>query len=182
MEPSNGLERNSFEHFFNTILTTTTLRQVAGTTLTHSESVEQCTITTTCIGDTTDSFYWVTAYSTYHHIYLYRKRCICHNNGCKTGTRNKNFSFPTSGGRFHSVLQERLTHNRHTAREAASSGKVPNFSAVNYVLKGREEFTAGEKLALRRRGPRRVVRPLLDYIFRIEDLRNRTLQEIHRSR
>lgn len=46
----------------------------------------------------------------------------------------------------------------------------------------REEFHTGEKLALRWRGPRRVVNALLNYVFQVEDLRNGLTEEIHGSR
>lgn len=57
----------------------------------------------------------------------------------------------------------------------------PNFSEGDFVLVARSDFHAGEKLALRWRGPRRLVKALSAYIFQVEDLRNGQLDDIHGS-
>ena len=49
----------------------------------------------------------------------------------------------------------------------------------DYVLVAREYFSSGEKLALRLRGPWRVVKALFDYIFHVIDLRNGSLNGVH---
>ncbi len=46
----------------------------------------------------------------------------------------------------------------------------------------KDDTFKGEKLALRWRGPRRVVKVISDWIFKVEDLRNGTLEDIHSSR
>ena len=46
----------------------------------------------------------------------------------------------------------------------------------------REHFHAGEKLCLRWRGPRRIVHAVNDYVYIVEDVRNRALVEAHATR
>lgn len=45
----------------------------------------------------------------------------------------------------------------------------------------RSDFRSGEKLSLRWRGPKRVVKAVNDYIYQVEDLRDGTLEEAHIS-
>lgn len=59
---------------------------------------------------------------------------------------------------------------------------LPKFSEGDYVLVAREDFSAGEKLALRWRGPRRVVKAVSDYVYTVEDLRNGLTEDIHGTR
>jgi len=83
---------------------------------------------------------------------------------------------------LHPIVKEKLMGNRERSRKAASRGQLPNFSEGDFVLVAREEFFAGEKLSLRWRGPRRVVKCLSDYVYKIEDLRNGSCSDIHSSR
>lgn len=83
---------------------------------------------------------------------------------------------------LHPVVQNSLQTQRKCIRDAMSRGDKPNFSEGDYVLVARDAFTAGEKLSLRWRGPRRVVKAINDYVFQIEDLRTGSLQDIHESR
>lgn len=46
----------------------------------------------------------------------------------------------------------------------------------------RENFFDGEKLCLRSRDPRRVVRVLKDYVLDVEDLRNHSTEDVHGTR
>ena len=75
-----------------------------------------------------------------------------------------------------------LTRNRERKRNAGSCGALPNYTPGDFVLVAREDFTAGEKLALRWRGPRRVTDAVSDYVYQVEDLRNGALGEVHASR
>lgn len=50
------------------------------------------------------------------------------------------------------------------------------------MLAVREQFFAGEKLALRCRGRRLVVKALSDYFFQVEDPRNGSLVDVHGTR
>ena len=61
-------------------------------------------------------------------------------------------------------------------------GDLPNFTEGDYVLVAREDFFAGEKLAVRWRGPRRIIKALNDYVFQVEDLRNGGLEDVHGTR
>ena len=83
---------------------------------------------------------------------------------------------------LHPIVQTNLDNNRKVKREAQSKGKLANFEEGDFVLVAREDFHKGEKLALRWRGPRRIVKALNDYVFQVEDLRNGTIQDIHGSR
>lgn len=83
---------------------------------------------------------------------------------------------------LHTHVHSTLLRQRKQAREAASRGEFPKFSHGDYVLVARSDFHAGGKLCLRWRGPRRITKPLNDYIFEVKDLRNRRLDEIYVSR
>jgi hypothetical protein len=80
------------------------------------------------------------------------------------------------------VVQQTVADNRRRAREAASRGELPRFSEGDYVLVARSGFNAGEKLALRWRGPRCIVKALSNYVFQVEDLCNGTISDIHGTR
>lgn len=43
----------------------------------------------------------------------------------------------------------------------------------------RDYFTAGEKLSIRWRGPRREVGSLNDHFYKVEDLRNVQVEDVH---
>lgn len=61
----------------------------------------------------------------------------------------------------------------------ASEGDIENFVEADYVLIALDDFHVGKKLPLRWRGPLHIVKPLSDYIFRVEDLRNIQLEHAH---
>lgn len=82
---------------------------------------------------------------------------------------------------IHPTIQSDLQANRKRAREQASRGKLANFTEGDFVLVARSEFNKGEKLALRWRGPRRVIKALNEHVYQIEDLRNGNLQDVHAS-
>ena len=83
---------------------------------------------------------------------------------------------------LHPFVQDMVRSMRERQRLATSKGQLPNFIEGDYVLMAREEFFAGEKLALRWRGPRRVVKALSDFVYQVEDLRNGQLEEVHATR
>lgn len=58
---------------------------------------------------------------------------------------------------LHPIVQDSLQTNRQLIRESRPAGSLPKFAEGDFVLVAREDFTAGSKLALRWRGPRRVV-------------------------
>ena len=84
--------------------------------------------------------------------------------------------------KLHPMVQASVQKNRKKHRQAASRGELPNFIEGDFVLLAREDFHAGEKLALRWRGPRRIVKSLSDYVFEVEDLRNGQIEQAHGSR
>lgn len=59
---------------------------------------------------------------------------------------------------------------------------LPNFTEGDYVLVARNDFTAKEKLSLRWRGPRRIIKAINDYVYQVEDLRSGELQDVHATR
>ena len=83
---------------------------------------------------------------------------------------------------LHPVVQDALHKNRKRSRDAASRGKLPNFLEGDYVLVAREDFFAGEKLCLRWRGPRRIIKAINDWVYQVEDLRNGDIEEAHACR
>lgn len=85
-------------------------------------------------------------------------------------------------GNLHPVVQEALQTNRSKGRKSPSKGSLPNFTEGDFVLVAREDFHTGEKLCLRWRGPRRVVKPDNNYVHLIEDLRNGSVDEVHVTR
>ena len=76
----------------------------------------------------------------------------------------------------------KLEANRRRKTQAASRGELPNFTEGDFVLVAGENFFAGEKLALRWRGPCRVIKNLSNYVFQLEDLRNGSTEDVHGSR
>lgn len=83
---------------------------------------------------------------------------------------------------LHPMVEICLEKNRTRAREAASRGVLPNFSEGDYVLVARDDFSKGQKIALRWRGPRRIVSAKSDYIYQVEDLRNGLTEDVHIAR
>lgn len=59
---------------------------------------------------------------------------------------------------------------------------MANFTEGDYGLVPRDNFSAGEKLALRWRGPLRISKAITHYVYQVEDLREGTLEEAHDSR
>lgn len=78
---------------------------------------------------------------------------------------------------LHPVVQDALERNREHSRTRASRGQLANFSKGDFVLVAREEFFGCGKIALRWRGPRRIVQALSDYVYQVEDLRNVSVDE-----
>lgn len=66
-----------------------------------------------------------------------------------------------------SAVQKSLEKHRKAGRASTSRDSLPNFVIGDYVLVARSEFYAGEKLALRWRGQRHVVRTVLDYVYTV---------------
>ena len=83
---------------------------------------------------------------------------------------------------LHPIVQSAVSTNRSRGREAAGRGQLPNFTEGDYVLVARDDLTAGEKLSLRWRGPRRIIKAINDYVYQVEDLRNGELQDVHITR
>lgn len=83
---------------------------------------------------------------------------------------------------LHPIVQSNVAQERERMRGTKSKGSAANFTTGDFVLVAREEFYDGEKLCLRWRGPRRVVKAISDYIYRVEDLRNGLQEDVHSTR
>ena len=83
---------------------------------------------------------------------------------------------------LHPIINSTLQSNRQNARNAKEKGVAASFTVVDYVLVAREEFFKGEKLCLRWRGPRRVVKALNEFVYQVEDMRNGTVTEVYSTR
>lgn len=76
-------------------------------------------------------------------------------------------------------VQSQLQKNRERNRVYRSSGSLPKFSKGDFVLLARTKLHGNEKLCIRWRGPLRVIKPLSDYIFLAEDVRNDSREEAY---
>ena len=91
-------------------------------------------------------------------------------------------SLKTRVTELHPQIRNAVQANRERSREYARKGVLPNFTDSDYVLVAREDFYPGEKLALRWRGPCLIVKPKINFVFNVEDLRTGVKEEIHGSR
>lgn len=76
------------------------------------------------------------------------------------------------------IVQKALQDNRERQR----SQSAPNFTEGDFVLVAREDFSAGENFSLRWRGTRRIVRSVNDYVYKVEDLCDCLIEEVHATR
>lgn len=83
---------------------------------------------------------------------------------------------------LHPTVDNALQRNRALSQNTSSNGSLPKFSTGDWVVVARDDFTAGEKLALRWRRPRRVVRASKDYTYEVEDIRTDDTDDVHVSR
>lgn len=83
---------------------------------------------------------------------------------------------------LHPRVQLTLSMHKKHSSEAASKGHLPDSSKRDYVLVARSDFRADEKLFLRWRGPRRVVKDLNHYVDQVGDLHIDELNDFHASR
>lgn len=79
---------------------------------------------------------------------------------------------------LHPVVQDALSSKRTRICDAMLRGELPEFSEGDFVLVARDDFTANEKLSLRWRGLRRVIKAPSDYGFQVEERRNRKVQDV----
>lgn len=80
------------------------------------------------------------------------------------------------------LVDQSVSQQRQRIRECRHKGELANFREGDYVLVARDTFHEGEKLCLRWRGPRRVIKAINDYEFQVEDLRNGNLETVHGTR
>lgn len=80
------------------------------------------------------------------------------------------------------AVQQALQNGRSAGRKYLSRGTLPNYTEDDFVLVAPEEFNVGEKLCLRWRGSRRIVKAIKDYVYQVEGLRNDGIDDIHISR
>lgn len=80
---------------------------------------------------------------------------------------------------LHPVVQQTLVTRGKRICKAASRGDLPNFLKGELVLIARDRITAGQKLLIRYRGPRRVFKAFSNYVYQFKDLCNDQFQEVH---
>lgn len=83
---------------------------------------------------------------------------------------------------LHPVVKNFLQSGRERHLLSQCCGILPNFMEGDFVLDAQHDFTAGEKLSLRWRGPQLIARSINDYIYQVEDLRNGMVKEVHGTR
>lgn len=83
---------------------------------------------------------------------------------------------------LHPLIEKDLHMMRNKQRVQTSKGKPANFDEGDYVLVAKDDVSKGEKLSLKRRGPRRVLKAQSEWIYEVEDLRNNLKECIHASR
>ena len=83
---------------------------------------------------------------------------------------------------LHPIIDEAVINSRSRQWEKMSKGQLPNFREGDLVLVAHEDFTVGEKLSLRCRGPGRILSCNSEYIFDVEDLRNGHVESVHGAR
>ena len=83
---------------------------------------------------------------------------------------------------LHPLVHETLFKNLHSNRKSNSKGALPNFTESYWVVVAHDDFTAGEKLRVRWRASRIIVKALSDYVFQVKDIRTGDYDYIHRSR
>lgn len=83
---------------------------------------------------------------------------------------------------LHPLFQSTFVKYHEQARAAASRAELPNFTDRDFVLVARTEFGAEDKHLIRWRGPRRVIKPINDFVYTFEDLRTGQFDDIHASR
>lgn len=84
--------------------------------------------------------------------------------------------------KLHPIIHDAVIENQKRAREHLSKGRLSNFSEGDYVLVARNEFFEDEKLCLRSRGPRRIVKAHNNYVCDVEYLYCGNIDPVHGSR
>lgn len=80
---------------------------------------------------------------------------------------------------FHNFLQRNRDGSQ---KKTCLSKELLRFTESVYVLVAPSEFSPDEKLSLRWRGPRRILQPIFNYVYLVEDLRNGEPSKLHISR
>lgn len=82
---------------------------------------------------------------------------------------------------FRPMVQDTFKSTRERARNLNSRGELSIFAEGELVLMARDDLTAGEKLSLRWRSPRRIVKALSDYVYQVYNLRTGLVEDVHGS-
>jgi Integrase core domain/Chromo (CHRromatin Organisation MOdifier) domain len=86
---------------------------------------------------------------------------------------------------MHKLVKQSNASQRGKARSrynAKTHVHSPNFDVGDFVLLAKREFSRGDKLTLRWRGPYRVLQALSDWVFNVEDLITGKCVDVHSSR
>lgn len=80
------------------------------------------------------------------------------------------------------VAKNTLVHCIEPAGAAVKRGELAIFTKGGYILDARYNFHESENLCARWCGPRRVTKAINDYVYKVEDLRNGSMSEVHTTR
>lgn len=80
---------------------------------------------------------------------------------------------------LHHFVHNCTSFQHDRARQYKNKGSLVNFSEGDYVLVARVQFFGKEKLCIRWRGPRCVLKLMNEYVFMVADLRNGNMEDIH---
>lgn len=80
--------------------------------------------------------------------------------------------------KLHLVVQKSLGSNQERVRNATTIGSSSHFMDGYFILVPLDDYSHGEKLSLRWRGPWNVKKVLPDYVYQVEDLKNSELSYI----
>lgn len=80
---------------------------------------------------------------------------------------------------LHPLVEQLLIQERLRMRSARHKEELPSFNKGVFVLVTRQHFDEDEKQCLLWRGPLRITQCLNYFVFKVEDLRNGGLQDVH---
>lgn len=83
---------------------------------------------------------------------------------------------------FRPIELNAIQDNRERQRSQSAKEGVPNLTEWELVLVPRKDYFAVEKMFLRWRGLRRIVRLVNDYVYNAEDFHNSLIEEVHATR
>lgn len=84
-------------------------------------------------------------------------------------------------GKVHTLVWNNLQNTGRDEREPNFKDVLPNFTIGDFVLVAREDCYARQRLCLSWREPRCVLKPVENYIYRVQDLLSGSFDQVHVS-